>query len=600
MRFRPRNPAPLLLALTLLALPARGAESLPASLDGFFSRLADYGFSGSVLVARHGEILLRKGYGLADRKTSTPVEPDTAFDVGSITKQFTATAILRLEMDGKLSTEDRLGKFLPGIAKSVGLDLPPGDVREDVAAVTLHQMLAHTSGIDSLYLDQSPSWKDYLREILKQPLAAPPGTKFLYSNSGYDLLAKIVEVVSGEPYERYVRDHLLLPAGLQSTGFDLPKWNRDRIARYQDWTTREWWPLAVEMPVDRPAKLRMTGSGGMLSTVDDLYRWHQALLGDRLLSAAARAKLYRPVLNGFGYGWRVLPTRRGTQVIYHGGYDTSLGVAAAFYRFVDEDTVFILLANTHLNRQLSTEFMAQWVENLLFGGAVPMPPAVDPAVPLRPGIAGLYTLPSGGELEISWRNGRPILATADPEAILRLNFPDALAPDKPGSEDEQMTRIFRGIDSGDWEPLRAALEPELSFEGVQRQTRAWWETQKKELGGFVSVRPIHQLAQDYHDTPELQIFLRLDFERGRQIVRALRSPGGRYEFRPEKLPERMEMALAPESAGIYNAWNFRYQTGPRIVFESADGGSLKILGQRAVAIARRKPAKPGESAHGLL
>ena len=343
----------------------------------------------------------------------------------------------------------------------------------------------------------------------------------------------------------------------------------------------------------------MTGSGGMLSTVDDLYRWHQALLGDRLLSAAARAKLYRPVLNGFGYGWRVLPTRRGTQVIYHGGYDTSLGVAAAFYRFVDEDTVFILLANTHLNRQLNTEFTAQWVENLLFGGAVPMPPAADLAVLPRPEIAGLYALASGGEMEISWRNGRLLLATGDPEAILRFNFPDALAPDQPGSEDEQMTRIFRGIDSGDWEPLRAALEPDSSFEGVRRQTLAWWETQKKELGGFVSVRPIHQLAQDYHDTPELQIFLRLDFERGRQIVRALRSPGGRYEFRPEKLRE-MELTLAPESAGIYNAWNFRYQTGPRIAFESADGGSLKILGQRAVTIARRKPAKPGGSAHGLL
>jgi CubicO group peptidase (beta-lactamase class C family) len=598
MRFRPRSPA-LLLALSLLAMPAWGAESLPASLDGFFSRLADYGFSGSVLVTRHGETLLRKGYGLADRKTETPVEPDTAFDVGSITKQFTATAILRLEMDGKLSTEDRLGKFLPGIAKSVGLELPSTGIRDDLAAITLHQMLAHTSGIDNFYLDQSPSWKEYLQEILKQPLAAPPGAKFLYSNTGYDLLAKIVEVVSGEPYERYVRDHLLLPAGLRSTGFDLPKWNRDRIARYQDWTTREW-AFPVEMPIDRPAKLRLTGSGGMLSTVDDLYRWHQALLGDRILSAAAKAKLYRPVLDDYGYGWRILSTDRGTRVIYHGGYDTSLGVAAAFYRFVDEDTVFILLANTHLNRQLNTEFMAQWVENLLFGGAVPMPPASDRAVPPRPGIAGRYALSSGGEIGIFRRNGRLILATEDPEAILRLSFPDALAPDEPVAEDEQMTRIFRGIDGGDWEPLRAALGLDQSFDGMQRQTRAWWETQKKELGGFVSVRPVYQLWQEYHDTPELQIFLRLDFERGRRILRALRGPGGRYEFRPEKLPEKVELTLAPQSAGTYNVWNFRYQTGPRIVFEASDGGSLKILGRRAVATARRKPAKPGESVHELL
>ena len=106
-------------------------------------------------------------------------------------------------------------------------------------------------------------------------------------------------------------------------------------------------------------------------------------------------------------------------------------------------------------------------------------PAPDRAVPPRPGIAGRYTLASGGEIEISWQNGRLVLATADPEAILRLNFPDALAPDLPGSEDEQMTRIFRGIDSGDWEPLRAALGLDQSFEGMQKQTRSWWETQKE-------------------------------------------------------------------------------------------------------------------------
>ncbi len=599
MRFRPRSPALLFLALALLAVPARAAGPLPADLDGFFSRLADHGFSGSVLVTRHGETLLRKGYGLADRKTATPVEPETAFDLGSITKQFTATAILRLEMEGKLSTEDHLGKFLPRIANNVGLDLPPGGIRDDLAVITLHQMLSHTAGIDNFYLDQSPTWKEYLQEILKQPLIAPPGTKFGYSNTGYDLLAKIVEVVSGEPYERYLRDHLLLPAGLRSTGFDLPEWRRDRIARYQDWTTREW-AFPVEMPIDRPAKLRLTGSGGMLSTVDDLYRWHQALLGDRILSAAAKAKLYRPVLDDFGYGWRILSTRRGTKVIYHGGYDTSLGVAAAFYRFVDEDTVFILLANTHLNRQLSTEVIAQWVENLLFGGAVPMPPAADPAIPPRPEIAGRYALSSGGEIEISWRNGRAVVATEDPEAILRLTLPDALAPDEPAAEDEQMTRIFRGIDAGDWEPLRAALGPDQSFEGVQRQIRAWWEAQKKELGGFVSVRPIYQFSQEYHDTPELQIFLRMDFERGRRIVRALRSPGGRYEFRPETIPERVELTLAPQSAGTYDIWNFRYQTGPRIVFEPSGGGSLKILGRRAEAVARRKPAQPGGSTHGIL
>jgi len=146
MSFRPRPFLTLFLALALLAAPAR-ASTVAGSLDDLFSRFEACGFSGSVLVVRHGETLLRKGYGLADRKTGTPVTPDTAFDLGSITKQFTAAAILRLEMEGKLGTGDRLGKFLPQVAKSVGLDLPAGAVREDLAAVTLHQMLTHTAGI---------------------------------------------------------------------------------------------------------------------------------------------------------------------------------------------------------------------------------------------------------------------------------------------------------------------------------------------------------------------------------------------------------------------------------------------------------------------
>jgi CubicO group peptidase (beta-lactamase class C family) len=571
-----------LLALALLASPVRGSDSL----DDLFSRLADYGFSGSVLVVRHGETLLRKGYGLADRKTGTPVTPDTAFDVGSITKQFTAAAILRLEMEGRLSTGDRLDKFLPQVAKGVGTGLPPSGIPAALSAVTLHQMLTHTAGIDNLYLDQFPSWKEYLQAILARPLAAPPGTKFLYSNTGYDLLGKVVEAASGEPYERYLRDHLFLPAGLQSTGFDLPRWRRDRIARYQDWMTRSR-PFPVAMPLDRPANLRLVGSGGMLSTVDDLYRWHQALLGDRVLSAAAREKLFRPALADYACGWDIGVTRRGTKLIFHGGYDDSLGVAAAFYRFVDEDTVFILLANTTVNNQVVTEFVARWAENLLFGGDVPMPPPAHPAVPPQPGMAGRYSLPSGGEIEISWQNGRPVLATEDPEAILRLTFPDALEPDRPGAEDEQMTRIFRGVDAGDWEPLRAALSPDQPFAVWQPIIRGWWDQQKKELGNFVAVRPIHQLWWENQDASALQIFLRLDFERGRAVLRALRGPGGRFEFRPEKIPERIELTLAPQSVNTYAAWSFRYQTQPRIVYEPSTG-ILTVRGSRSSITAARR------------
>jgi len=165
-----------------------------------------------------------------------------------------------------------------------------------------------------------------------------------------------------------------------------------------------------------------------------------------------------------------------------------------------------------------------------------------------------------------------------------------------------MTRIFRGVDAGDWEPVRAAMSPDQPFDAWQPIIRGWWSQEKKELGDFRAVRPIHQLWWEHADETALQIFLRLDFERGRTILRALRGPGGRYEFRPEKLPERLELTLAPQSINTYAAWNFRYQTQPRIVYEPSDR-SLTIRGSRSSIVARRKPGtdtvRQGDPSHGI-
>ena len=558
------NPLPRSSAFLIAALLASRAAAAPppaaGTLDDLFSRLAAHGFSGTVLVTRHGETLLRKGYGLADRSTGSPVTVDTVFSTGSITKQFTAAGILRLEMDGKLSTGDRLGTFLPAIAKSAGLDLAPGQVRDELAAVTLHQLLSHTSGIDNLYLDQFPSWKEYLAAILKHPLTSTPGTAFSYSNSNYDLLGTIIEAVSGVSYERYLHDHLFVPAGMLSTGFDIPTWRRDRIARYQDWTTRNW-PFPVAMPLDRPPGLRLCGSGEMLSTVDDLFKWHQALLGDRVLSAAAREKLFRPVLSSYAYGWYTGTTSRGTRVVFHGGFDTGLGTSAGFYCYLDDDVVLIFLANTNMNRQLNKEIVASWVEAVLFGGEVPLPPAslpaaregASPSPTLKP---ARYTLPSGAILEVSLQGGRVVLATEDPAAMLLLSFPKAAAADSL-PEDEQMTRAFR----------------------------SWWEQQKKDPADIISARPLHMFSRDFEGEPEQQTFLLVRYAQGEQLVRALRDAAGRLFFNVEKAPRRLELTLAPQGNNVYSSWSLRFQTATRIEITPA---ALTIHGRKASTVARRQ------------
>ena len=176
-----------ILTLALLASPAQGADGL----DELFSRLADYGFSGSVLVVRHGETLLRKGYGLADRKTGTPVTPATAFDVGSITKQLPLPPSCASRWTASSAPGTAWTRFLPRIAKSRRDRPAPTRAPARTWARSPFTRCSPTPRESKTSISTGlPSWKEFLQAILEQPLAAPPGTKFLYSNTGYDLLAK--------------------------------------------------------------------------------------------------------------------------------------------------------------------------------------------------------------------------------------------------------------------------------------------------------------------------------------------------------------------------------------------------------------------------
>jgi CubicO group peptidase (beta-lactamase class C family) len=590
--------------------PGRPA-SLGAALDDFFRREESYGFSGAVLVAQRGRILLARGYGEADRRRGVPATAETVFDVGSITKQFTAAAILRLEMDGRLSTQDTLGKYLPRIAARLGVDAGPrAPGAPDLGAITLHQLLSHTSGLADLYLDQAGSWKSYLERILREPLTAPPGARYAYTNTGYDLLAAVVELASGEGYESYLRRHLFLPAGMRQTGFALPRWRRGRLARYQDWETREW-RFPVELPIERPPILGLTGSGGMLSTVGDLYRWHLALLGDRLLSPAAKARLYGVVQEDYAYGWRVAATSRGTRVVFHGGYDTSLAMCAGFYRFLDEDTVFVVLANTIMNRSLSHEYLAAWVEHILFGGPLTLPPpAARLAARDLAGLGGRYRLAGGGVLEVAaTAAGRLVVSTEDAAAVLLLTFPDA-----PGEGagawggDERIASLLARIDQGDFAALHGLLRPGQDEAAAARQMSSWWAAAKEHLGNFLGSRTVYQMWFDFAGAPEVQLYELLRFARGAQVVRALRDLDGKLQFSPFRLPERIELTLAApagsQGGDLFSAWNPKLQMGPRLRFHRAgvaggagEAATLEVLGRHVQTVAQRV-ADPAPAAQG--
>jgi CubicO group peptidase (beta-lactamase class C family) len=339
-----------LVAAALLAYPpetraseAAGTEVVQGApgtrLDIHLSALTERGFSGTVLVARKGALVLHKGYGLRDRRAKKPCTLDTVFDIASITKHFTAAAILKLEVQGKLRTTDPIAKHLPGI--------PP-----ERSAITIHHLLTHTAGLESVYGEDD----DYLPKdlaiklFMRMPLLSRPGEKYSYSNPGFSLLAAIIESASGQSYEAYLREQLWKPAGMEQTGYVVPTWDLNLVSHNYDAKgeshghtfNRNWGP-------DGPW-WHFFGNGGILSTTGDFLKWDQALSAEKILPSAAREKLWTGHVkmgdteSFYGYGTVVRKTARGTRIVGHGG-GSDWGVSTKYYRFPDDDVVVIAFSN---------------------------------------------------------------------------------------------------------------------------------------------------------------------------------------------------------------------------------------------------------------
>jgi CubicO group peptidase (beta-lactamase class C family) len=189
------------LACALLASLARAVPDPAKEIDAFLARCERFGFSGSVLVVRKGKVLLRHGYGLADRETGARITEDTLFEIASSTKPFTACAVLKLAEAGKLSLDDPIGKHLPGVP-------------DDKQAITIRHLLAHTSGMPRAAGGGGDDPAAAAKAYLSAPAARKPGEAFEYWNGGYALLAALVERASGRSFMDYCRENLFRPAGL--------------------------------------------------------------------------------------------------------------------------------------------------------------------------------------------------------------------------------------------------------------------------------------------------------------------------------------------------------------------------------------------------
>ena len=312
---RYRFPSAILLVTFALTLATSAATlSFEEGATRYLQEVTKDKTSGvAVLVARDGKILFQGGFGLADIAKRTPITLETKFRIGSITKQFTAAAVLRLAEQGKLSLGDPLARYFPGF--------PHGN------EVTLRHLLTHTSGLHS-YTDKP----DFLGRVTKaieprkliewfqdDPPDFAPGVGFHYNNSAYFLLGEIVAKVSGKPLGRYLRESFFAPLGMKDTGIYVNDAPPSAIATGYTFADGKLAP-ALDWDMSWAG-----GAGALYSTVGDLFRWNEALFGGRVVKAESLKAATTPVtlpanVDGMNYGYGlIMSTTKGLGTIGHGG-----------------------------------------------------------------------------------------------------------------------------------------------------------------------------------------------------------------------------------------------------------------------------------------
>ena len=322
---------PLLVAMALVVLAGlaheANAQAPPQAFQKVMQPYVDAKmFMGSVLVARKGKIIFNNAYGMADLEWNIPNSPTTRFNIASMTKQFTAAAILLLEDRGKLKTSDLVKKYLPNAPASWD-------------NITIYHLLTHTSGISDDAAKYQPGPPDLLL-FSDKPLDFQPGERWSYTNLGYIVLGYLLERIVGQSYEAFVEENLFKPLAMNDSGmFSYVRVIRRRASGY--WPGRD----GIEN-AERPDFRLGFSAGSLYSTTEDLLRWEEGLLGGKLLSATSLHKMITPFKGDYACGLYVRRVN-GHLMIGHDGNNIGFNSDMAYYP--EQSIAVIVLANLNGN-----------------------------------------------------------------------------------------------------------------------------------------------------------------------------------------------------------------------------------------------------------
>lgn len=305
-------------------------------VDALISKYYEKGiFNGSVLVAENKDVIFKKGYGYANMEWDIKNTSDTKFRLGSITKQFTSMLIMQLVEKNRIKLDGNLSEYL-------------SYYREDTGnKITIHHLLTHTSGVPSytslpnFFQDISKVYypvKEFIEKYCSGNLEFEPGSQYKYSNSGYFLLGAVINEVTGKSYEDNLKENIFEPLNMKDSGYDHHDTIlKNRAAGYEK--TANGYKNAAYLDMALPYS-----AGALYSTVEDLYKWDQALYTNKLLSEENKEKMFKPYLQNYAYGWGVKKTDYGQLETLHGGGIN--GFNTLIVRIIDDKHLIVLLNNT--------------------------------------------------------------------------------------------------------------------------------------------------------------------------------------------------------------------------------------------------------------
>jgi CubicO group peptidase (beta-lactamase class C family) len=525
------------------------ADKIP-KIERYLTKAAQNGYSGSVLIAVDGNVLLKKGYGLADSKNNIPFTADTVFNIGSITKQFTAACILKLEMQKKLSVQDRITKYFDNV---------PFDKQD----ITLHHLLTHTAGlVDSIGEDEELIGREeYLKKAFASELIHAPG-KYDYSNVGFSILAAIVEKISGQEYEHFLYEQTLKPAGMEHTGYVLPKWDRKQMAiGYSN--NEEWGTTFDKSQYEKGVTWHLKGNGGIHSTVGDLYLWSQALQGNSILSADARKKYFAPHvpvgddIHFYAYGWLTSETKRKEKLVGHNGGN---GYFMDSMAMIPEKN-YVVIVSTNRNPK-NTDVIATRIDRLLFENLEELSEAFIKK------YSGKYALSSGSVVPVSFNeNDEAVVTLNDAESWKIFASSDADAPEQIEEFNQKSTKLLQAVKDQD---VAAAMSLSGSTkEEVESFLQQFKQRVESKVGTWKNTQVIGSVGRRkgaYHLTA-----IRIGGE-NKDMFRLIVWQGDRVlEFRP--LPDGNTKTFTHENGNeFYSESNNR-----RFRFEDDEQGAKLIL-----------------------